>query len=62
MKNVKQNIRKIGKSGFSLVEMLVVIAVIGVRQRLSVTLSPLLPSTAPASPLAALQPPTKPLL
>ena len=30
MKNVKQNIRKIGKSGFSLVEMLVVIAVIGV--------------------------------
>jgi type IV pilus assembly protein PilA len=30
MKNVKQNIRKIGQSGFSLVEMLVVIAVIGV--------------------------------
>lgn len=30
MKNVKLNIRKIGAAGFSLVEMLVVIAVIGV--------------------------------
>lgn len=30
MKNVKQNIRKLGVQGFSLIEMLVVIAVIGV--------------------------------
>ncbi|MDB6074806.1 MAG: hypothetical protein JWO89_2446, partial [Verrucomicrobiaceae bacterium] len=30
MKNVKLNIRKLGRQGFSVVEMLVVIAVIGI--------------------------------